>query len=256
MKHSNAPGASTTNGPKVALVTGASRGIGAAIARRLAADGAIVVINYRTSENEAEAVCAEIQATGGVSVTEQADVTRLDDVRAMMKRIRGNYGRLDWLVNNAGYADDGMLLLTSHERWWSTFNDNVAAVVNVTRLALPLLLAQKDAAIINISSISGIRGVEGQTAYSAAKAAIIGFTKALSRELAGKISINCVAPGPIETEMYEKVTEERRRARLAILPLRRMGRPEEVAELVALLLSGRSAFIYGQVLAIDGGATI
>jgi len=241
---------------RVALVTGASRGIGAAIAKRLARDGFTVVVNYRASAEEADAVAGEIRSGGGVAEAVQADTTQLEEVRAMMDRIRDRLGRLDVLVNNAGRADDGLLLLTSDARWWSTFHDNVAAVVHVTRAALPLLLTHKTGAIINISSISGIRGTEGQTAYSAAKAAVNGFTKALARELAGKVSVNCVAPGPIETAMYKQVSDEKRKARLAVLPLRRMGRSEEVAEVVALLAGGQAAFIHGQVIAVDGGATI
>jgi 3-oxoacyl-[acyl-carrier protein] reductase len=148
-----------------------------------------------------------------------------------------------------------VLLLTSNEQWWSTFNDNVSAVVNMTRAALPLLLSNHGT-VINISSVSGVRGVEGQTAYGAAKAAVIGFTKALARELAGKVSVNCVAPGPIDTAMYGSVLEAKRKARLSLLPLGRLGRSEEVAELVALLAAGKAEFIHGQVIAIDGGATI
>lgn len=241
---------------RVVLVTGASRGIGAAIAERLARDQFTVIVNHRLSMEGAIAVVDGIRSRGGLAEVEQADVRRLEDARTLINRIRARFGRLDVLVNNAGRAEDGILLLTSNKRWWATFNDNVSAVVNMTRAALPLLLARKDGAIVNISSISGIRGTEGQTAYSAAKASVIGFSKALARELAGKVSVNCVAPGPIDTEMYRELPETKRTARLALLPLGRMGRTTEVAEVVAMLVSGRTTFIHGQIIAVDGGATI
>jgi 3-oxoacyl-[acyl-carrier protein] reductase len=241
---------------RVALITGASRGIGAAIAMRLARDGFQVVINHRRSADGAAAVAESIRSDGGVAVIEQADVASLPDARALVERIRSGFGRLDVLVNNAGRAEDGLLLLTSDERWWATFNDNVAAVVQMTRAALPLLLGRRSGVIVNISSVSGIRGTEGQTAYSSAKAAINGFTKALARELATRVSVNCVAPGPIDTEMYRNVPEEKRNARIGLLPMRRLGRSSEVAEVVAMLAGGNSGFVHGQIIAVDGGATI
>jgi 3-oxoacyl-[acyl-carrier protein] reductase len=241
---------------RVALITGASRGIGAAIAMRLARDGFQVVINHRRSADGAAAVAESIRSDGGVAVIEQADVASLPDARALVERIRSGFGRLDVLVNNAGRAEDGLLLLTPDERWWATFNDNVAAVVQMTRAALPLLLGRRSGVIVNISSVSGIRGTEGQTAYSSAKAAINGFTKALARELATRVSVNCVAPGPIDTEMYRNVPEEKRNARIGLLPMRRLGRSSEVAEVVAMLAGGNSGFVHGQIIAVDGGATI
>jgi 3-oxoacyl-[acyl-carrier protein] reductase len=242
---------------QIALVTGASRGIGAAIAERLAASGFLVVVNYRDSQPQAEEVVRRIQAQGGQASPSRADVTELAGCRKLIESIQQQWGRLDVLVNCAGRSQDGLLLLTPHEQWWSVFQDNVAAIVNCTRAALPLLLQGEKPAIINISSISGVRGIEGQTAYSAAKAAVIGFTKALARELARKnISINCVAPGPIDTEMYRSVNEQKRQKRLESIPLGRIGRTEEVAEVVAFLAEGRARFIHGQTLNIDGGATI
>ena len=188
---------------RVALVTGASRGIGQAIARRLSAAGFHVVVNYRVSSAQAEALVEELAAAGGSAETIQADVTDLVQTRRLMAAIRQRHGRLDLLVNNAGRREDGFLLLMPADRWWGVFEDNVAAVVNCTRAALPLILAAKPGTIVNISSVSGVRGTEGQTAYSAAKAAIIGFTRALAREVGPKgVSVNCVAPGPIQTEMY------------------------------------------------------
>lgn len=245
-------------GTGVALVTGASRGIGAAIARRLAQGGLRVILNHRASAEEAITVVEQIRAGGGTAAAEQADVTDLTAARKMITRIRASHGRLDVLVNNAGRSEDGLLLLMSDEKWWSVFNDNVAAVINSTRAALPLLMAERGrpTAIVNISSVSGLRGVEGQTAYGAAKAAVIGFTRSLSRELADKnVAVNCVAPGPIDTEMYQRVSEEKKARRMSLMPLGRLGTPEEVAEVVALLSLGKAGFVHGQVIAVDGGIT-
>ena len=241
---------------RIALVTGASRGIGAAIASRLAQAGFRVIVNHRASAEAAEEVVRLIRESGGQAEVEQADVTDLTAVRAMITRIRSRHGRLDVLVNNAGRSEDGLLLLQSPESWWAVVRDNLSSVVNCSRAALPLLLEQKGGAIVNISSVSGLRGVEGQTAYCAAKAAVIGFTRALAKELASKgLSINCVAPGPIDTELYRKVTPAKAAARLAQLPLGRLGRSDEVAEVVALLAEGRATFVHGQTFAVDGGST-
>jgi 3-oxoacyl-[acyl-carrier protein] reductase len=175
----------------------------------------------------------------------------------MLAKIRAAQRRLDVLVNNAGRSEDGLLLLTPHANWWSVFHDNVAPVVNCTRAALPLLMAGRGGAIINIASISGIRGVEGQTAYGAAKAAVIGFSRALARELGSKnIVVNCVAPGPIDTAMYHHVSEDKRARRLALMPLGRLGTADEVAEVVGLLADGKAGFVHGQVIAVDGGSTV
>ena len=190
-------------------MTGASRGIGRAIARRLATAGFHVVVNHRASAEQASAVVQELTEMGATAEVIQADVTDPAETRRLISSIRQRHGRLDVLINNAGRREDGFLLLMPPERWWRVFEDNVAAVVNCTRAALPLILAARPGAIVNISSLSGVRGTEGQTAYSAAKASVIGFTKALARELAPKrVAVNCVAPGPIQTEMYEMGSQE------------------------------------------------
>ncbi len=241
---------------KVALVTGGARGIGAAVARRLCHEGFHVVVNYRSSVAEAEALVADVRAAGGSAEARRADVCDLTQTRALMEHIASTRARLDVLVNNAGRSEDGFLLLTPTDRWWAVFHENLSPVVNCSRAALPLML-RHGGAIVNITSVSGIRGVDGQTAYGAAKAAIAGFSRALAKEVSAKgVVVNCVAPGPIATEMYDQVPEERRRARLAMLPLQRVGRPEEVADVVAMLALGRAGFLVGQVIAIDGGATI
>jgi 3-oxoacyl-[acyl-carrier protein] reductase len=248
---------SEENERRIALVTGASRGIGAAIARRLAADGFHVIINHRNSGDAAASVDADIRGAGGSSEVMQADCADLQAVRNMVATVRATHGKLHVLINNAGRTEDGLLLMMPDDKWWAVVRDTIAAVVNPTRALLPLMWKRPGAAVINISSISGIRGNEGQTAYSTGKAAVIGFSKALAREVARKgVSVNCVAPGPIDTEMYRAVHEERQKATLAALPLGRIGRSEEVAELVSMLVGGKAAFVHGQVIAIDGGATI
>ena len=238
----------------VAVVTGASRGIGASVASMLAASGYHVIVNHRNSGAHAEAVVNEIRSSGGSAEVVQADVTDLDQARTLVSYVKSKHGRLDALVNNAGRADDGFLLLTQDRLWWATFLDNLSPVVNCTRAALPLMLKGHAGSIVNISSVSGIRGTEGQTAYSAAKAAIIGFTKSIAREVATKgISVNCVAPGPIDTELYRSASETRRDARLTSLPMGRLGDPTEVAEVVVFLAERRSPFVHGAVIVVDGG---
>jgi 3-oxoacyl-[acyl-carrier protein] reductase len=242
---------------RVALVTGGSRGIGAAIVRRLAASGFHVVLNYLRSEEAAQAVAAEARAAGGEVDLAQGDVTDLAQVRAVMRQVQEKHARLDVLVNNAGRTVNRMLMLHPDADWWALVRDNLGPVVNCTRVALPMLLESKPSVIVNLASVSGVlRGVEGQTAYGAAKGAIAGFTRALARELSFKgVSVNCVAPGPIDTEMYETVSPEKRAARVSTLPVGRLGRADEVAEVVGLLAEGKAAFVHGQILAVDGGAT-
>jgi 3-oxoacyl-[acyl-carrier protein] reductase len=240
---------------RVVLISGASRGIGAATAVRLARDGMTVAVNYLRSADQAATVVDAIRKAGGTAAAFCADVSRLEGARELVAQVRQCFGRLDVLINNAGRVDEGLLMLTSNESWWSVFDDNIRCVVNMTRAALPLLLTAPNAVIVNMSSISGIRGTAGLTAYSSAKAAVIGFTKALSREVARKITVNCVAPGPVDTDMYGSISDAQRKARTDLLPLRRMGRPEEIAEIVALLARGTAGFLHGQVIAVDGGAT-
>jgi 3-oxoacyl-[acyl-carrier protein] reductase len=243
---------------KVAVVTGASRGIGKAISLHLAMEGFTVVVNYRSNRSDAEAVVNQISASGsGSAICYQADVADYEATRAMFDRIVSLFGRVDVLVNNAGFSHDSLLLLTPITSWWDVLRGNLAPPLNCCKHVLPIMIERHQGTIINIASTSGIKGVEGQTAYSSAKAGIIGFTKALAREVASfGINVNCVAPGPIDTDMYASVSEKKRNARLSVLPLGRLGRPEEVAEVVTFLALGKSPFLFGQVIAVDGGATI
>jgi 3-oxoacyl-[acyl-carrier protein] reductase len=243
---------------KVALVTGGSRGIGKAISLRLARDGFVVVVNYLKNEAAASSVREMILREGcPEAMLLQADVTKVDDAKQLLRIIEKKYGGLSVLVNNAGAVGGRLFLLSKNDDWWSEFHMNIAGTVNCTRFAAPIMIAQHSGVMINLTSISGLHGAPGQTAYSASKAAIIGFSKAIARELARYgISVNCVAPGFIDTDMIRSLPQELIQKRTEILPLGRIGTPDEVAELVSFLAGGRAQYIFGQVLAIDGGATM
>lgn len=233
---------------KTALVTGASRGIGAETARVLSREGWSVIINYNKSEKEALKLAEELNASAV-----KADVSDLRQVRDMFEKA----GPVDLLVNNAGIAHYGLFTDTSEETWRRLFAVNVDGVYNCCWCALPHMIREKQGCIINISSIWGVRGASCEVAYSAAKAAVIGFTKALAKEVGPSgIRVNCVAPGVVETDMLSGFTAEDR-ARLAYeTPLGRLGTPQEVAELIAFLASGKARFITGQVITIDGGFAV
>jgi 3-oxoacyl-[acyl-carrier protein] reductase len=237
---------------KVALVTGASRGIGRAIALELAGQGAKIVVNYAQSAQAAQDVVAQIQALGQEAIALQADVSIAADVDALFKQTLATFGRLDLLVNNAGITRDGLLIRMSDEDWQAVINLNLSGVFLCCRQASKLMLKQKSGRIVNIASVSGVMGNAGQVNYSAAKAGVIGLTKALARELAPRgITVNAVAPGFIATEMVEKLNTEQI---AALVPLKRLGTAEEVAGLVRFLgADPAAAFMTGQVLGIDGG---
>jgi 3-oxoacyl-[acyl-carrier protein] reductase len=244
-----------TKRDSVALVTGASRGLGRAIASRLADDGFTVIVNYLNSEASAKELCEQIDARGPSRAWPiRADVADLESARTMFSTIYESFGRLDVLINNAGIKFDRLLLLTPDQEWWRVVNTNLGAVVNCSRLALPKMLAQRSGIIINMASISGMRGVAGQTSYSASKAAIIGFSKALAREVASRgIVVNCIAPGLIETDLIRDMPTGIVDGYVAANPMKRLGRANEVAALVALLASGEARYMTGQVIGIDGG---
>ncbi len=243
---------------KVALVTGGSRGIGRAISLRLAEAGFIVIINYRQNRDTANHLCQIITDKGYPNaIPIQADVSNLVEVKRLFTEIKQKFGTLSVLVNNAGVLGDKLFLLSNDNDWWDTVKVNLGSVTNCCRLALPLMIAERSGIIINITSISGQRGAPGQTAYSASKAAIVGFSKSLAREIGRyNISVNCVSPGLIDTDMLHDLGENIIKERMAGLQIQRLGQPEEVAELVALLASGKIGYMFGQVIAIDGGATM
>lgn len=237
---------------KVALVTGASRGIGKAIALELAKNKINIVVNYNKDEKEAANVAGGIKKFGVESIAVKADVSNFDECAAMIEVVRKRFGFLDILVNNAGALSDKSLKNMTKEQWDLVLRTNLDGTFNVTKNALPLI--RENGRIINISSIVGISGNFGQTNYAASKAGIMGFTKSLAKELGKhKITVNAVAPGFIDTEMTKNISFIRKKIMLAMIPVGRAGLPEDVANLVAFLASGKSGYITGEVICIDGG---
>ena len=239
---------------KVAVVTGASRGIGRAIALELGRRGNFVVVNYNGSAEKAEAVKQEIQAAGGEACAMQCDVSDYGACEAFMKDVIKEYKRIDILVNNAGVTRDGLLMQMKEEDFDVVLNTNLKGAFHTIRFAARQMLKQRSGRIINLSSIVGIRGNGGQVNYSASKAGVIGLTKSAAKELASRgITVNAIAPGFIETEMTEVLPEEVKEATLKEIPLQKFGKPEDVAKTVAFLASDEAAYITGQVLCVDGG---
>jgi len=240
---------------KVALVTGARRGLGRAIALRLARSGADVVVNdIAQGAGEAEGVAEEIRALGRKACALAADICDAGQVNAMMGKVLAEFGRLDILVNNAGITRDALLMRMSEEEWESVLDVNLKGTFLCTRAALRPMLKQRRGRIINIASVVGLMGNAGQANYAASKGGVIAFTKAVAKEVASRgILVNAVAPGFIISPMTDKLEEEARRRLLGMIPLGRLGAPEEVAEVVNFLAGEASCYITGQVINVDGG---
>ena len=239
---------------KVAAVTGASRGIGRAIALELGRRGNFVVVNYNGSAEKAEAVKQEIEAAGGEACAMQCDVSDYGACEAFIKNIIKEYKRIDILVNNAGVTRDGLLMQMKEEDFDTVVDTNLKGAFHTIRFAARQMLKQRSGRIINLSSVVGLRGNGGQVNYSASKAGIIGLTKSAAKELASRgITVNAIAPGFIETEMTAVLPEETKAATLKEIPLQKFGKPEDVAQAAAFLASEEAAYITGQVLCVDGG---
>jgi 3-oxoacyl-[acyl-carrier protein] reductase len=239
---------------RVAVVTGASRGIGRAIALELAQRGASVLINYNHSADKANEVVAEIEAMGGKALAMQTDVSDFDAAHKLIKAAISELGGLDILVNNAGITRDKLIMMTKEEDWDDVINTNLKSTFNCSKAAVRHMMRKRTGRIINITSISGQMGNAGQTQYSASKAGQIGFTKALAREVATRnVTVNAIAAGYIETDIWANVPDEAKDAFLGMIPLQRKGNAEEIAYAVAFLASDQAAYITGQILGVDGG---
>ena len=239
---------------KTAFVTGASRGIGRAIALRLAADGAKVALNFASNSAKAEEAKAEIEAHGGEAMLVQGDVANFAIVTELIKRVVEAWGRLDILVNNAGITRDNLLLKMSEDDFDRVISTNLKGVFNCTKAVTKLMMKQRGGRIVNMSSVVGLKGNISQTNYAAAKAGIIGFTKSAAQEMASRgVTVNAVAPGLIDTDMTAALSEKVKEVMLQEIPAGRMGTPEDVANAVAFLVSDQAAYITGQVLSVDGG---
>ncbi len=239
---------------KVVFITGATRGIGKQIAITFAENGYDIALNYRTQNEELEKVKQEIEKNKVTCFCVQGDISNFEDCERMSKEIIEFYGKIDVLVNNAGITKDTLLMRMKKEDFESVIDVNLVGTFNVTKHVIPYMMKARAGRIINISSVVGVAGNAGQTNYSASKAGIIGFTKSLAKEVASRgILVNAVAPGFIETQMTEVLKEEIKEEIAKSIPLRRMGKAEDVANVVKFLASEESSYITGQVLHVDGG---
>ena len=242
---------------KIALVTGASRGIGREVALTLAANGAIVIVNYNGSKERAEEVVKEIEAAGGSAEAVQCNVADFQASEEMVKNILAKYKKVDILVNNAGITKDNLIMRMSEEDYDAVMDTNLKGTFNMIRHLSRSFIKQRSGKIINLSSVSGVLGNAGQANYSASKAGVIGLTKSVAREFASRgICENAVAPGFIETEMTSAMSEEAQNGLKQMIPLGRAGKASDVAELVLFLAGKGSDYITGQVISVDGGMAI
>lgn len=239
---------------QVAVVTGASRGIGRAIALDLAKQGAKIIVNFAGNEERAKEVVEEIQALGSEAISVRADVSNTEEVANMMKIAIDTFGKIDILVNNAGITKDNLLMRMKEDEWDAVIRTNLKGVFVCTKAVTRQMVRQRYGRIINIASVVGVIGNPGQANYVAAKAGVIGFTKTAAKELAARnITVNALAPGFIETDMTEVLAEETKQEMLKLIPLARFGQAKDIANAVTFLASEQSSYITGQTIQIDGG---
>ncbi len=242
---------------RVALVTGGSRGIGKAIALKLAKHGADIAINYSRSDQKAKDVINNIEEIGVKGATFKADVSKLDETKQLIEKVENTLGKIDILVNNAGITRDNLLMRMSEDDWDKVINVNLKGTFNVTKSIIRKMIKQKQGSIINIASVVGINGNAGQCNYSSSKAGVIGFTKSIAKEVGKKnIRVNAIAPGFIKTDMTDKLSEKVKKEYIKTIPLKRMGTPDDIANIVAFLASDLSTYITGQVIVADGGMSM
>jgi 3-oxoacyl-[acyl-carrier protein] reductase len=242
---------------QVALVTGGSRGIGRAIVQAFAAEGAKVAFVYRGNQQAADALCSEVKQTGGTVLAIQADVTKANEAQAAFERAEKEWGRFDILVNNAGVIHDDLFVRLEPENWDKVLQTNLGGTYNFCRAAAYMLMKQRRGRIINISSVAADHANPGQTNYAASKGAINAFTRALAVELASRnVTVNAIAPGFIETDMSEAVRNKAGDMIKKMIPMRRLGQPQDIARVAVFLASADSGYITGQVLTVDGGLSL
>jgi 3-oxoacyl-[acyl-carrier protein] reductase len=242
--------------PRIALVTGGSRGIGAATARRLGATGCYVYVNYRSRERRAKEVVADILAGGGQAEAVGVDVRDEGAARAMVQQIRRSHGRLDILVNSAGITNDGYALMMSDRKWSAVIDTSLTGAFHCCREGIMLMLGGAGGAVVNVASVSGVVGLEGQANYSAAKAGVIGLTKSLAAELADRgVRVNAVLPGLVDTELVKTMPSAAVQETMSRIPMARLGTADEIAAAVCWLASSEASYITGTTLVVDGGLT-
>lgn len=242
---------------KTAIVTGAAKGIGRAIAIRLAEKGFNIVLNYRSSEEKAIETAKEIEAKGVTVLRVQGDITNADEVLNLIEKAKEKFGSIDVMVNNAGITKDNLILRMKEEDFDDVINTNLKGVFNCLKSITPVMVKQKMGKIINISSVVGVAGNAGQVNYAASKAGVIGMTKSLAKEIGSRgITVNAVAPGFIETDMTEVLNDKSKEEAKKSIPLKRLGKPQDVANVVAFLASDDANYVTGQVIHVDGGMVI
>ena len=242
---------------KTAIVTGGTRGIGKAIVLELAKSGCNVAFNYSKSDDLANELVKEIEALGVKALAKKADVSDFESAKDMIKEVKDEFGQIDYLVNNAGITRDKLLALMKENDWDDVINVNLKSVYNFSKAVIMTMIKQKNGKILNITSVSGIAGVAGQANYSASKAGMIGFTKALAKEVGkAKINVNAIACGFIETDMTSELPEEYKKKMTDMTALKRFGTTDDVAKTAKFLLSDDANYVTGQVLSIDGGLAL